>query len=132
MRENYFWLNETDFGIGEIQFRKNELEGKLTLEINASREITERISADEQAEFGWLLYPPQLYFRDVPISQTLGLKQFRVDEQLLDEYDVALYMLEHYNIVGIAELTATTFAFTGCAQLDDAEVRVVISCLLPS
>jgi hypothetical protein len=93
---NTFKLDGTDFGVGEVVCKiENDT---LTLKITADEEITEKIADDENGKWSWLGYdPPSVVFRGVPFTKGC----VEIDEDLLDEYDIWLYIMEHYNIFGV-------------------------------
>jgi len=94
---NTFKINGTDFGIGEVVCEiENGIIKDLTIEGN--EEITESITDDENGEWSWILYPPMVFFREVPFEQKDT--QIEITEELLDEYDISFYLLEHHNIFG--------------------------------
>ena len=59
------------------------------------------------------MYPPKIYFRNVPYEN----KAIIVDEEFLDEYDIALYMMEHNDFTGTIEIMNETIQINGQADI---------------
>lgn len=66
--------------------------GILTAELSAA---TTPVEASE-----WALAPPLLYFRGVPLTTTGDSLTLTIDDDVLDEYDIALYFVEHRDVRG--------------------------------
>lgn len=133
MVSNYFRLNNTDFGIGRVRLLLPVTEQVLTLEIIGSEELATTIASDETQVFNWILYPPKIYFRDVPYTITNGVKSLTVNNKLLDEYDIALYLLVHNDLFGTLSISADgIITFSGTTQLDGEELPLEILCVANS
>jgi hypothetical protein len=61
----------------------------------------------------WALYPPLLYFRNIPLARFSSSGVLAVDDEVLDEYDIALYMLEHHDILGTLTYRSGVLTFVG-------------------
>ncbi|AMJ64640.1 hypothetical protein [Hymenobacter sp. PAMC 26628] len=133
MDSYYFRLNKTDFGIGKVQLLVKETEQVLTLEITGSEEVANTIAADETQAFSWILYPPKIYFRSVPYALINGVKMLTISEELLDNYDVAFYLLAHSDLAGILSVaTSGIITFIGTAQIDGKDLPLEVFCVAAS
>ena len=84
--------------------------GVLTAELRAVAVPT--------ATSAWALSPPLLYFRNVPLIAEDGLRRLTIDDDVLDECDIALYFTEHTDIEGTLTLSpAGDLAFDGVTRL---------------
>lgn len=96
---NSFKIGDTEFGIGDVQLSIED--GLINLEITGSEEIFDKLTEDDDCKWNWALYPPKIYFRNVPFDN----KAIVIDEEFLDQYDIALYMMEHNDFIGTLEIT---------------------------
>lgn len=96
---NSFRIGDTEFGIGDVQLSIED--GLINLEITGSEEIFNKMTEDDECKWSWALYPPKIYFRNVPFDN----KAIVIDEEFLDQYDIALYMMEHNDFIGTLEIT---------------------------
>jgi hypothetical protein len=69
----------------------------LTLEIHGNEKLYKELTADENSEWSWTLYPPHFYLRDYPVSEkTKGkVRQIKLKSEDAAHFDVALYLMEH-------------------------------------
>lgn len=101
-----FKINGTEFGIGKIRYELSENGRLQDLDIWGSEEvyneIKDGIDEDESHPWDWILYPPHVYFWtvDLPIDKSVV-----INEELLDEYDIALYLMEHTDFYGTLTIT---------------------------
>jgi len=102
-----FKINGIEFGFDKVIFELSEIGQLKNLEILGSEEIFAQVKAVENRyEIGyswdWVLYPPNVYFREVnlPIDDPVV-----INEELLDDYDVALYLMEHIDFYGTLTIT---------------------------
>ena len=91
---NSFIIGDVDFGIGDYDFSIED--NVLNLEIYADEDRFDALCEDEDFEYGWALYAPKIYFTDVPFEH----KEIEINDDMLSEYDIALYMMEHYDFFG--------------------------------
>lgn len=85
--------------------------GTLTAELHAANPP---ITASE-----WAQSPPRLYFRNVPLVSERGRRILIVDDDTLDEHDIALYFVEHHDIEGTLTLSPDgALTFDGFTRLD--------------
>jgi hypothetical protein len=128
VEKQYFRLNNTDFGFDKAQLILQEQEQLLTLEITGNKRITELLAADSTQEFKWVLYPPKLYLRNVPYLRVDGNITVRITDELLDAYDIALYLMEHNDILGVCTITTSEIIhFNGTTYLDGEEMVLSIA-----
>ncbi|MEW2378480.1 hypothetical protein AB0883_20555 [Micromonospora sp. NPDC047812] len=79
----------------------------------------------------WALEPPRLYFRDVPLASSGDTLTLTVDDDALDHYDIALYFLEHYDVLGTLTFwPGGVLTFVGAVKTDanDARIPLVVRC----
>jgi hypothetical protein len=80
--------------------------GVLTAELSAA---TVPAEASE-----WALAPPLLYFRSVALAAVGDVLTLTVDDDVLDEYDIALYFAGHHDVRGTLTLRPEgLLTFTG-------------------
>lgn len=85
--------------------------GSLTAELYAATVPPETVE--------WALEPPRLYFRSVPLASSGDALSLTVDDDLLDDYDVALYFVEHHQIHGTLTFrSGGDLAFVGLITFD--------------
>jgi hypothetical protein len=93
---NFFKIGDTNFGIGEIVLKiENGIISNLT--ITGNEDTYKQITADESG-YWYLstLNPPKIYFRELPLDDG----KIEITDELLDEYDIALYFNEHNDLYG--------------------------------
>lgn len=107
-----FKIGDTEFGIGDIQFAIED--NRLSLEVTGSEEIFDKLTEEEDGEWSWALYPPKIYFRAVPY---VG-EDIIVDENFLDQYDIALYIMEHHDFTGTIKISDCNIDICGQVDID--------------
>ena len=107
---NSFKIGDTEFGIGDVHLSIKD--GLIDLEITADEDIFDELTENDDCEWDWALYPPKIYFRNVPYDG----KDIVVDEEFLEKYDVALYMMEHNDFTGTLKITDKNIHI--CGQVD--------------
>jgi hypothetical protein len=112
---NVFKIGEDDFGIGKVSLEvdyDNSLIIDLTLE--ADENTYETISSDAKNGWDWTLYPPRLYFYEVPfIINDMGNVEVNFNDDLLGKSDFALYFMEHNYIRGKLVVNAGSIQIKG-------------------
>lgn len=90
---NTFTIDGTEFGINlsESNFELNQ--ALLSLEIHGDEQVFTALMDNEDSEWSWALYPPYLYIRS--LETKAGKAALNGDE----DFDVALYMMEHNTIL---------------------------------
>ena len=128
MEKQCFRLNDTDFGFGEARLILQEEAQLLTLEVTGDKKTADLLAADSTQAFSWVLYPPKLYLRNVPYLRVNDSITLHVTEALVDAYDIALYLVEHNDILGVCTITASqTVHFNGTTYLDGAEMVLTVA-----
>lgn len=95
---NSFKIGKTEFGTGKISFTvTNNL---INLEINGNDQTFNSIMEDDNNEWSWALYPPKIYLKDVPNENNKRI----IDNDYLNKYDIALYMMDYNDFTGILEI----------------------------
>ena len=75
----------------------------------------------------WALSPPLLYFRALRLPEVIPLR-LRVDDDLLDEYDIGIYLGEHHDVEGELLVTGGQLRFEGVCSIDlSARWRLEVS-----
>jgi hypothetical protein len=103
-----FAINDTDFGINGVEsVARLNVRGDgssiLTLDVTGDETVYQAIAEREDSEWSWSLYPPRFYLVDYNLAPC---DQSRAGEITLapedyDEYDLALYMMEHNQVSAI-------------------------------
>ncbi|WP_272151068.1 hypothetical protein [Tenacibaculum aiptasiae] len=91
------------FSIGDYNFSIDRNES--TIEINGNQIINLTIKADENVfdqlcdkenfEFSYGLYPPEFYASQIDLGKN---KQIVINEQNQNNYEIALYFMEHNDV----------------------------------
>ncbi len=102
-----FIIDGTDFGIDEASSAvdiSTKDKGRLILnvEIKGDKQRHSQITENESSPWSWTLYPPRFYLREYPVSgsPTKGMI-VRLMPDDTDNYDVAIYMMEHNGVDGV-------------------------------
>lgn len=123
-----FIIGTDNFGIGKVTCKidsENSIINDLT--IIGNEEIFEELSADENGKWNWALYPPKLYLRKIPFNLKQGKIEVAITEEILDEYDVALYLMEHNDIYGTFTIDKNkVFLFEGITYISGKEMKLVL------
>lgn len=118
---NSFKLGNTEFGIGDVQFSVKD--NLLELEIAGNDAVFKELTGEEDCEWSWALYPPEIYFRGVPFTG----RNIVVNTDFSDQYDIALYMMEHYDFTGTLEISDSSIDISGQVEIDGDALPLVIS-----
>jgi hypothetical protein len=72
----------------------------ITIELAGDQAAFDALSADEDSEWSWALYPPGFYLRKFPaqVDPSTGVATARVQRDDIDDYEFAIYMMEHSDI----------------------------------
>lgn len=117
---NMFKIGDTDFGIGKVSFSvKNDL---LDLDITGSDDVFDKLMEDDNSEWSWALYPPRLYLRGVPFKGN----ELVIDDDLLNNYDITLYIMEHNDFTGTLKVTDTGVEISGKAYMDGEVLELFV------
>lgn len=100
-----FRIGDTDFGIDPETSsftvdRSDPERPTMTIELSGDPSVFDPLAADEDSEWSWALYPPGFYLRSFPaeIDPSTGTATARVSRDDIDEYEFAIYMMEHNDI----------------------------------
>jgi len=99
---NELIINSTDFEISpesNITYKSQNDQTFVNIEIYGNIEKYNLLTKDEEADWSWTLYPPHFYFRNVPVTDKNNF-DIELTNNLLDEYDIALYLMEHCDVFG--------------------------------
>jgi hypothetical protein len=103
-----FFIGKTNFGVEAKESRfdlKKGADGRLllTIEVRGNEKLYKEVTADENSEWSWTLYPPYFYLRDYPVSEKPEGKERRMKlkPEDSDNFDVALYLMEHNDVQGV-------------------------------
>ncbi|MCM1063984.1 MAG: hypothetical protein NC420_05810 [Eubacterium sp.] len=118
---NSFKIGNTEFGIGDISFSMED--GVLNLEITGNDGVFNELMKDDNCEWNWALYPPRIYFHDVPCKEN----EIVIDTDFLDHYEIALYMMEHNDFTGSLKITDSTIDIHGQVYMDGKASTLDIS-----
>lgn len=120
-------LGNDNFGIGKIDLKIDRKKGVLSLTLNGDEDLFDALSEDEDGPWSWALYPPKLYFHELPFDPDEKTIRLRIDEELLDECDIALYLMEHNDVEGDFEIDANNrFRFSGTAWISGEETTMEV------
>ena len=110
-----FIIDSDDFGVGKVTYNI-DWENKIIKElvIFADEKTFENLSDDERGNWNWALYPPKLYFIEIPFELNSNKIIIPITDEILDDYDVALYFMSHNDIEGEFSIDPNeVFMFTG-------------------
>ena len=112
---NIFKIGDTDFGIGEVVLKIDSEKDIISdMTITGKEEVYKQITSDENGY--WRLstqYPPKIYLRGVPLNGNV----IEITDELLDEYDIALYFMEHNDVHGTLTINEKCIAIKGEVNL---------------
>lgn len=104
---NSFKIGDTEFEIGKISFSDdNDI---INLEVSGNENVFDKLTEKGDSKWDWALYPPKIYFRDIPFKS----KSIVVDENLLNKYDIALYMMEYNDFTGTLNISDKIISVSG-------------------
>ncbi len=96
---NRFLIDGFDFGLDMARSSVEIQDGKLLLKIVGDDAVIEKLNADEGQRWSWLTQAPFLYVLGVPCTpEPNGDFKYAVTEDDRDEYEIALYLGEHFDI----------------------------------
>jgi hypothetical protein len=122
-----FIIGTTDFGIGEMEFKIDKPKSILVnLTIRGNQEMYDKITKDEDGEWSWTLYPPKIYLGDVPFTENGNAMEIVVNEDILNQYDVALYLMEHNDFFGKVSIENNVLRITGTVSISGEEMPLEI------
>lgn len=105
---DFFIIGATNFGIEPTKSsftltKANDGRLFLAIEVRGNEKLYKEITADENSEWSWTLYPPYFYLRDYSISEKLNgsVCEIRMKPEDSDNFDVALYLMEHNTVTDV-------------------------------
>lgn len=96
-----FIIGHDDFGAGKAACNidwENRIIKELV--VFGDEEAFENLSSDEEGNWSWALYPPELYFREIPFELKDNKIVIPITAEILDDFDIALYFMSHNDIEG--------------------------------
>ncbi|MDZ7616845.1 MAG: hypothetical protein U1E05_07575 [Patescibacteria group bacterium] len=100
-----FTIGSTDFGIDATASSftvDNTTPNRptITIELSGNQSVFDALTADDDSEWSWAVYPPGFYLRSFPcqVDPSRGIATARLTLDDIDDYDFAIYMMEHNNI----------------------------------
>jgi hypothetical protein len=121
-----FKIDDTDFGIDAVKSRfevriLKSGDALIDAEVYGNENRYEEVTQDyDSSPWSWTLYPPHFYMRSYPAESDRSSGTFKatVSTADLDEYEVAIYLMEHNDVDGV-KVTADrqTFKATGVVYL---------------
>ncbi len=119
-----FMMNGTEFGIDEISVGRED--GLLSVNITGSKEVFDELCKDEDGEWSWALEAPDFYLTEVPYE---GGK-LEIDDEMLDKYEIAVYMMEHNDFYGTVELKDDELHISGVVDMmgEDVQLEIYANC----
>lgn len=114
-----FIIGTTNFETGEITYHINKAEGVIDeLTIQGSDSIFSRLTQNANGRWGHALYPPRLYFHNLPVIHKNNKVYCSVNQELPSDAEAALYLMEHSNITGNFIIDDNNiFSFEGAVTL---------------
>src|SRR5688572_537290 len=121
-----FTIGNTNFGIesGSVRLEASHAEGgelSLWIEVRGNEALFDIIAGDDEHRFSWASYPPKFYLRGIPIAAN-ALDGYEIPQTDIDEFDAALYMMEHNLVSDLTIfLDTTALKVTGTVDLMGTE-----------
>lgn len=125
--KNSFKIDGTEFGTETVSV-KLSAEKTLIKEliIQGNKALCKELSNNEKGKWSWIIYPPKIYFKDIPCEEENGEITLDIDDDMLDEYDIALYLVEHNDFFGQVIISKNTISIKGITYLSGKEKELVI------
>lgn len=129
-----FIIGTNNFGVSKINYEiDRENLNIIDLTIEGDPKLFDKISGDEDGEWNWAIYPPELYMRQVPITMDGKMAQATINEKTLEHADVALYMGEHNDMEGKMTIDQNDiFRFTGLVYISGKKMNLELEVKLNS
>jgi hypothetical protein len=103
-----FIIGKTNFVIEAKKSRFDLKKGSdgcllLTIEVHGNEKVYKEVTADEDSEWSWTLYPPYFYLHDYPVLEKAKGKEHEITlkPKDSDDFDVALYLMEHNGVEAV-------------------------------
>ena len=122
-----FIIGKDNFGVGKVICKidkKNLIISDLT--IIGDQDTYNKLSLGDESSWSWTLYPPELYLRGIPYQLKGGKIQVEITEDTpLDEFEVALYLMEHNYLEGTFIIDENEILFfDGIADIFGEEMKL--------
>ena len=97
---NRLIIDGFDFGIDESHSHVKPSATGADIVVVGDDSVIQRLIETEDGPWSWLISAPMLYFREFAFSPCTdsGFSRDITDDDL-DDYDIALYVMEHYDIL---------------------------------
>ena len=132
-----FRIGETDFGINgaksSVSLRRKEGVVTIVAEIHGDEGEHQRVSDGESSPWFWTLYPPYFYLREFPVAvEGRGAFTARVTMEDLEDYDVAIYLMEHFDVDEVSiRVQGSLFTAEGIVLLSEKPLPFSIRFSMP-
>lgn len=94
-----FVIDGFDFGIDDARSSIVAKDGFVDLKLVSDDMIIQHLMTQDEHVWNWLIQPPFLYVLGLPCNiDSNGDFQHEISEQELDDYDIALYVMEHFDV----------------------------------
>lgn len=106
-----FKIGNTEFGVGGVRLSMDN--NRIDLEINGDENTFDQVTGEDTSEWSWALYPPKIYFKGIPYEG----KRIVIDEACLNQYEIALYLMEHNDFTGTLEIKDKVIHVSGIVDM---------------
>jgi hypothetical protein len=123
-----FIIGKDDFGIEKVTCQIDKENSIINeLRIIGDKITFEKLSGGKKSKWDWALYPPELYFREIPFELKKGRIEIEITEDILDDFDIALYLMEHNDIIGKLIIDESyIFTFEGYVDISGDEFKLKV------
>lgn len=98
--KSHFVIEGFDFGADAARSSLTVTDSTFTLKLVGEDTIIGEIISNENHPWNWLIQPPFFYAIGVPCQlDSNGDFEHQITEQELDDYDIALYAMEHCDVL---------------------------------
>jgi hypothetical protein len=95
----YFVIDGFDFGVDTARSSLVVADSTFELKLVGDEAVIGEIMTRENHPWNWLIQPPFLYAIGLPCQlDSKGDFKHDITEQELDDYDIALYVMEHFDV----------------------------------
>src|SRR5947209_7176792 len=96
----YFVIDGFDFGVDPVRSSLAVIHSTFELKIVGDDAVIADTMGRENHPWNWLIQPPFLYAIGLPCQlDSKGNFEHDITEQELDDYDIALYAMEHCDVL---------------------------------
>lgn len=96
----HFLINGFNFGVDAARTAAIVKDGTLDLRLVGEESVVADLMASDNHVWNWLIQPPFLYAIGVPCRVSPnGDFDHEITEQELDDYDIAMYIMEHHDVL---------------------------------